>query len=123
MGTFHESLRNSVKQCLYNIPHNVGINHEEFLVNTVIETVIDLSPMDDDQIENSYMYCKSVFHWSINSKKKPKRELRPDTANFSKTYYSQGTQKQQQLKSSTNEQKSWSKTQKGRTKCTTEKNW
>lgn len=100
MGTLHESLRNSVKQRLYNIPHNVGINHEEFLINTVIETVIDLSPIADDQIENSCMYCKSVFHCSINCKKKPNRELRPDSTNFSKTYYLQGAQRQQQLKSS-----------------------
>ena len=98
LGTLHESLRNPVKQRLYNVSHNSDIGHEEFLINTVIETVVDLSPMSHDLIEKNCKYCKSVLHCSRNCRRIPNKELRLGTTNFSKTYYSQGMQRAKPFK-------------------------
>ncbi|CAI4058749.1 uncharacterized protein SKDI_04G4900 [Saccharomyces kudriavzevii IFO 1802] len=41
LGTLHGSLRNLVEQRLHNHPHDSHVDYEEFLINTVIEILID----------------------------------------------------------------------------------
>ncbi|EJT42950.1 hypothetical protein SKUD_206915 [Saccharomyces kudriavzevii IFO 1802] len=110
LGTLHESLRNPVKQRLYNHEIDQNMRYEELLVNTVIEAVRDLGPISSDHIEKDCRYCKSVFHSSVNCKLKPNRELRPTTFSYSKGNYSQGSTQKEYTKTGTNPVKTFEKT-------------
>ncbi|EHN03056.1 YHL009W-A-like protein [Saccharomyces cerevisiae x Saccharomyces kudriavzevii VIN7] len=90
LGTLHGSLKNLVEQRLHNHPHDSHVDYGEFLINTVIEISIDLSPINSDHIEKSCKHCKTVFHSSINCRRKPNKEFRSISTNFTKYNHSRG---------------------------------
>ena len=75
LDVLHVSLQIPVKQRLFSIPNEQEVRVEEYIINTIMETINELGVNGTTaQYEMHCKYCKSEFHSSVNCRKKSNRK-------------------------------------------------